>query len=167
MTLYDIDDELLALIESIEDAGGEVTDDQETRLHALLDAREDKADGYIAVIRELDARAKAFADEAARLNSHAKSTGSKRDRLKARLLESMQRRGEEVIEGRLGKVRVQFSGSASVVVLADPEDLPERFQRVTVAADKTALKAALAEQDPEAVRVAELSESRTPYIRIY
>ena len=105
--------------------------------------------------------------EADRLDGLRRAATNKADRLKSRLLDSMQRKGEDVLTGRLGKVRVQHSGSASVVLLADPEDLPARFQRVTVAADKTALKAALAEQDPEAVRVAEISESRTPYLRIY
>ncbi|MAQ92650.1 MAG: hypothetical protein CMM84_03840 [Rhodothermaceae bacterium] len=167
MTLYQIDDELLTLIQSIQDAGGEVTDEQNARLDALLDAREDKADGYIAIIRQMQAEADAYKAEADRLDGLRRAATNKADRLKSRLLDSMQRKGEDVLTGRLGKVRVQHSGSASVVLLADPEDLPARFQRVTVAADKTALKAALAEQDPEAVRVAEISESRTPYLRIY
>lgn len=167
MTLYEIDAELLTLIDEIEEAGGEVTDDQDARLDALLDARDDKADGYIAVIRQAETQADAVGAEIARLKAVQAAQVRTADRLKGRLLASMLGRGEDVLAGRLGKVRVQYASSRRVDVLADPAELPDRFRRVRVEPDKAALKAALEEQDPEAVRFAELAESRTPYVRIY
>ena len=167
MTLYDIDEALALAARSIDDADGEVTDAQSDAFDALLDARDDKADAYIALIKNAEAEADAYDAELKRLAARKRAADNTAARLKSRLLVSMERHGEDAIEGRLGKVRRQRSASSRVELLADPADLPERFQRVTVAADKTALKAALEAQDPDVVRLAEMVPTESFHVRIY
>ena len=77
----------------------------------------------------------------------------------------MTSRGDTEYETPLGRVRAYPGSARSVTVLAEPDDLPDRFKRVTVAPDKRALSDALKAQDPEAVRYAEF-EAPTPYLRI-
>ena len=166
-TLYEIDEALALAARSIDDADGEVTDAESEAFDALLDAREDKADAYIALIKNAEAEAAGYDAELMRLKARQSAAVNAAARLKGRLLGSMERHGEDAIQGRLGKVRRQRSASSRVEVLADPADLPERFRRVSVSADKAELKRALQAQDPEAARVAEIVESESFHVRIY
>lgn len=172
-TLYDIDAQLAALAAAIQDAEGEVDEETSAAFDALLDAREDKADAYIALIKNAEADAlalagqvAAFNPEIARLTARQKAATALAERLKGRLLDSMGAAGEKAITGRLGKINRQRSVSKSVALLVDPTDLPDRFRRETIEADKVALKKALAEQDPDAIRLAEVVERETFTIRI-
>src|SRR5690606_26726310 len=67
--------------------------------------------------------------------------------LKERLCEAMCRRGEDAHDTPLGRVRVQHASTRPVLLLVDPDDLPERFRRVAVSADKRPLTHALKEGD--------------------
>lgn len=172
-TLYDIDAQLAALAAAIQDADGEVDDETSDAFDALLDAREDKADAHIALIKNAEADALALAGQIAsfqpeidRLTARKKSATALAERLKNRLLDSMGARNEKTITGRLGTIRRQRSVSKSVEILVDPHDLPERFRRETVEPNKTALKAALAEQDPDAIQSAVIVERESFNIRI-
>lgn len=167
MTLYQIDDTLAALAASIDDAEGEVDDETSAAFDALLDARDDKADAYIALVKNAEAEAAGYTAELERLATRQRAATALATRLKDRLLASMERQGENQITGRLGKVRRQRSASSRIELLVEPEALPEQFRRVTVAADKMILKVALAQQDPEAVRVAKMVESESFHVRIY
>lgn len=165
LSLYQIDHDLLALEAEIIENGGEVTEETEARLDELLDQREDKADRYIAVIRTYEAEARAYKEEADRLTALRRSAENRVASLKARLLASMEARDEKKIDGRLGSVTVQRSGSVPTEILVDLEDLPERFLKRSVSADTAAIKAALKEGDEEAGKVARLGEGST-YVRI-
>ena len=74
-------------------------------------------------------------------------------------------RGETEHQTALGRVRLQQSGSRPLVLLVEPENLPDQFKRVRVEADKAALKKALKEGAPLA-QYAELGEG-SYFIRIY
>ena len=75
-------------------------------------------------------------------------------------------RGETLHQTALGKVRLQQSGSRPLVLLVEPENLPDQFRRVRVEADKATLKHALKEGDEAAWKVAELGEG-SYFVRIY
>ena len=165
LPLYTIDGELAQLESALIEAGGEITDEVNERFDDLLQMRQEKVAGYVAVIRRLETSAEAYASEAKRLSSNARAMQNSADRLKQRLLDAMTARGDQEYETPLGRVRTYEGSARSVTVLVDPDDLPDRFKRVTVAPDKRALADALKSQDPDAVRLAEF-EPPTPFLRI-
>ena len=154
LPLHQIDADLEALEADLLAAGGEFTDEIEARHDALLEMRADKVAGYAAVIRRLDLSADAVDAEVKRLTAHRNALRNSDRRLKDRLCEAMCRRGERQHETPLGRVRVQRSGTRPVLILVEPDALPEPFRRVAVSADKRALADALRAGDPEAERVA-------------
>ena len=167
LSLYDLDAALAELEQALLDAGGELDDALDARYEALLDAREDKLEAYIALIRNFEASAEAYDAEIRRLQACQKALATSGRRLKDRLLASLQRQGVTEATTRLGRLRVlQASRRAVVLRDEDVERLPERFRRVTVAADLAALREALDQDDPEATAVAVFAEP-TPYVRIY
>ncbi|GAB5535283.1 MAG: hypothetical protein Rubg2KO_15320 [Rubricoccaceae bacterium] len=165
-SLYTLDTELAELSALLSDADGAADDDTLERYDALLDAREDKLDAYVAVIRNFESDAHAFGEESKRLHGLHRQANANAARLRQRLLASMQRNDETELTGRLGKAKVQTRTSRAVVVLADPESLPDRFRRVKIEPDKVALKAALEQQDPDAVQLAEIETRTSTSIRI-
>ena len=132
--------------------GGEITEEAEEAYHDLLTMRADKVAGYVAVIRRCEVSAEAVDDELARLTRNRDALKNTAQRLKDRLCFAMIGRGDKEHDTPLGKVRVQRASRRPLVLLVDPDDLPQRFRRVSVSADKTALAAALDEHDEEAVQ---------------
>lgn len=165
LPLYAIDAELAALEHALIEAGGEITDELGERFDGLLQMREDKVAGYVAVIRRLELSADAYAAEAKRLASNARVMQTSADLLKQRLLDAMMARGDEEYATPLGRVRSYPGSSRAVLIIADPEGLPDRFKRVSTVADKRALGDALRAHDPEAALYAEF-EAPTPFLRI-
>ena len=165
LPLYEIDSELTQLESALIEAGGEITDEVNERFDDLLQMREEKVAGYVAVIRRLETSAEAYASEAKRLSGGARTMQNSADRLKQRLLDAMTARGDQEYETPLGRVRTYPGSARSVTVLVDPDDLPDRFKRVTVAPDKRALADALKAHDPDVIRLAEF-EPPTPFLRI-
>ena len=145
------------------DAGGVVTDDVDAALDVLLDARDDKVAAYVALIRNNEATAKAYADEAARLDAHRRAHENTAKRLKERLLASMLERGDVLHATPIGSVRVQYASTRKVIPHGDVSDLPERFRVVSVAADLRALGDALKAGDAEAQSLAHLADP-TPFL---
>jgi len=165
-SLYDLTDELKALISHLIENGGEITDEMEERFDALLDMEEEKTEGYIQVIRDLEASAEAVKAEEDRLKKRRRALQNSADRLKDRLAWAMEQRDQEVRETDLGKVRLQQASRRSLNVQVDAEALPDRFTRVSVKPDKREIRAALEEGNAVAEEVAELKEPSL-YVRIY
>jgi len=165
-SLYDITDELKALTTALIENGGEITEEMEERFDALLDMEEEKTEGYIQVIRDLEATAEAVKNEEDRLKKRRRSLERSADKLKDRLAYAMGVRDQEVRETELGKVRLQEASRRSMNVQVDAEALPDRFKRIKVKPDKRELRSALKEGDAVAEKVAELEEP-SKYIRIY
>ena len=166
LPLFEIDAQLEALEAELLDAAGVVDDETSDRYDALLDARDDKALACLALIRRNAATADAYAAEAKRLADRARAHQRTADRVRDILLGSMLRRDESVHETPLGRVRVQYASTRSVVLSADVDDLPERFRvQPPAVADKRVLADALKADDPEARAVASLAPA-APFLRI-
>ena len=166
LSLYQLDDQLAQIEDALLDADGEIDDETDAQFNALLDARDDKADAYISLIRTFETTADAYKAEADRLTANRRAAENAAKRLKERLLASMLQRGETELKGRLGKAKVQTSGSRPLHVLCDVEDLPEEFVRRTAAADLAAIKAALKEGSADLTQIAELGPG-SQFLRIY
>ena len=72
LPLYAIDAELAELERALIEAEGEITEDVNERFDDLLQMREDKVGGYVAVIRRLETSAEAYGGEAKRLTANAR-----------------------------------------------------------------------------------------------
>lgn len=170
LNLYQLTSELEALEDALLASGGEITKEMDERFDDLLDMRTDKIEGYLAMIRKFEATEEAIKSERQRLQKAERAMKNAAGSLKDRLAESMRRRGENVHETTLGKVRLQQASRRSIVIDVDEEDLPERFRRVSVRADKGKLQEALGSDDDaereEAERYAHL-DAPSYYVRIY
>lgn len=164
MRLYDLTADLAALMDRLYESGGEISPEVEADLAALLDARADKARDYIAVIRQAEASAAAVRFEVERLTARLRAYETTARNLKSRLQASMEDTDTTRIETSLGVVRLQRNPDQCVVTVP-LESLPERFQRVSITANVTALRDALKAGDPEAVAVATM-EQRGYHLRI-
>lgn len=141
--LYDLDTDLALLEDMLLEAGGEITPELEDDLDALLDAREDKIENYIKIIRGLESSARATKDEAKRLTDNARVQQNAVDQLKARLQASMQARGETKHKTALGTVSLRKK-PPKVKVLVEVDELPDEYVRVAdPQPDKRALSDAL------------------------
>ena len=105
-------------------------------------------------------RAEGFEDEAGRLRAHEKAARRTVDTLKARMLAGMQLRGETKHVTDLGTITVRTSGSRSVVLTVDVDELPDQYRTVRVSADKRAIGADLKAGDELAATVAYLDEPK-------
>ena len=166
VSLYHITEDLADLEHSLLESGGEITEDLEEEYAELLEMHGSKVESYIAMIRRFEATAEGIKAERERLQAAEKTMENAARSLKDRLRDAMQRRGEAEHLTRLGKVKLQRSGSTPVVLKVAPEQLPTHFQRVKVGADLTSLKHALQEGDDGAAQYAELGEP-SYYVRIY
>nr|DAS10109.1 MAG TPA: resistance protein [Caudoviricetes sp.] len=115
--------------------------DDETKLDTLeaIDWTSDyetKVEGYVKVIKSLEADIEARKNEKNRLDGLNKSDQSKIDNLKAALAVSMTETGQTRVDTTLFKVG--FRKSKAVVV--DEDKLPKKYQVATYKPDKKTLK---------------------------
>lgn len=115
--------------------------DDETKLDTLeaidwTTDYENKVEGYVKVIKSLEADIEARKNEKKRLDGLNKSDQSKIDNLKAALAVSMTETGQTRVDTTLFKV--SFRKSEAVVV--DETKLPKKYQVATYKPDKKTLK---------------------------
>lgn len=157
--------------EEISAAGGVLPD----ALQHLLDEAEgsltQKAERTALVVRNQEATAEAIRSEISRLAALQSSCTRKSELLKSYLKQQMERAGMPKIEGILAKLWIQKNGRPSVR-LANPDEVPEAFQRVRVEFDANAayehLKAhgAIPEPSEGAVEIDGLVVERGTHLRI-
>lgn len=146
LTLFELTDAITELVDDIVDANlaGD-TEDVETlfdELDSLYDARSEKHEGYVHVIKNSETAAAACKAQAATFYARAKALESLSRRLKETLLADLHQHGEKSTTAGNFKLARQ-NGTPRVVVSIDAADLPVDYQRITIEADKLALKDAL------------------------
>ena len=146
LTLFEITDEIVYLIDEIVEA--EIDGDAEllTTLYNELDSlyieRTAKHEGYVHVIKNSEATAQACKAEAARFTARAKALESLTHQLKENLRIDLHENGEKSVKAGEYKISRQ-NGTQRVVLTIEPSELPTDYQRVTIEANKTELKTAL------------------------
>ena len=147
MSLYAIQNEITAIVETILDGTEDCAEAQAAlneHLAGLDAALDEKADDYAALIRHLEARADARRAEAQRMRDLATADDDLAERLKTRLKEAMQATGRTKLETARFRLSVSQNGGVQpLAVTCDAADLPTELTTVTVAANKTAIRAAL------------------------
>ena len=144
----------------------ELTNEQIEEVMRLSENLEAKAEGCIAMLDNFRLSVKSYKAIEKRFKEKRQSCENAYQRLRDYCTFVMEQLGRTVIETDLGKMRHYTHHTASVEVLVEPEDLPERFQKVRVYADTTALREALESDDPEAQKVAKMLPPST-YIKIH
>ena len=138
--------------------------DDETKLDTLesidwTSDYENKVEGYVKVIKSLEADIEARKNEKKRLDGLNKSDQSKIDNLKAALAVSMTETGQTRVDTTLFKAG--FRKSKAVVV--DEDKLPKKYQIVSYKPDKKEIKKLL--ESGATIRGAHIEERSNLSIR--
>lgn len=134
MTLYEITGELMELQNMIEEgADPDVVNDTIESVEFDL---EQKAEGYVMVIRNLEAQAKAIKDEEKRLREKRLAAENGIERLKKRLFDSMNATGKKKMNAGVFTLSVQKNGGALPVIIdADVENMPKEMLKMVIQPD--------------------------------
>lgn len=147
-TLFKINTEYLEIISQLVNNGGELTEELEQSLEVNRDQLETKAESYIYIIRELEAKANAANEEIKRLQGVKKSIQATQDRLKDSLLNALMLYGSEDNKGvkrlEIGLNKLSTRKSSQVII-TDEAIISEDFAKWSKSVDKTAIKKALSE----------------------
>lgn len=139
MTLYELTGDMLALKEMLEDPGTDVQLIMDT-IEAVEGQIEAKVDGYGAVIRELEAEAKALKEEAARMKERQAVIENRNKYLKLAIFNVLKAMGKTKVDGTIFHFSIQKNGGTLPVMLDVPEDqIPEVFQKITRTVDTKAV----------------------------
>lgn len=170
--LFDISDDLQALEDLLYEMGGDVTDEEaeaalDSWFATLSHERDVKLDNYAALISEVEKRAEIRKEESKRIRDRAKVDENLAARLKDRLVYFFRVHEIDSISTARYKLTRSQSGKAPVIIKVPDEDLPEEFRRVkvTISADKEAIREAIESGLDDASEYAELAE-RSEYLRI-
>lgn len=138
-TLYNLTQDMAVLMDMLLDPDIDPEELADT-IEGVLGEMEVKADGYGAVITELESRAAALRAEEKRMAAERLRLERHVDRMKAALLDAMKAANKTKLEGDLFRFAIQKNGGALPVILdVEPEKLPDGFKTITVVADKKAI----------------------------
>lgn len=147
LTLFELTDAITDLIDDIVDAliagDTEAVESLIDELDSLYGARSEKHEGYIHVIKNAETASAACKAQAAAFYARAKALENLSRRLKDTLLADLQQHGERRTTAGNFKIARQKNSQPSVILNIEAEALPTEFQRLTIEANKEALKEAL------------------------
>ncbi|MBD2180493.1 siphovirus Gp157 family protein [Aerosakkonema funiforme] len=148
-TLFGISADLSQLNVLLDELDG---DDEESKqlitswLEELGEERDRKLDNYAALISELEAKAAVRKAEAKRLAELAAADEKRAQMLKERLKWFFEVNNLKTVDTARYKLSMTKHGGKAPLLLDEsvsPTELPEKFQKITVEPDKTAIRAAL------------------------
>jgi len=104
---------------------------------------EDKVDGYVGLIDELEAVATARKAEAKRLADLARTDENNAARLRERLREHLIFTGRDKLKTTRHNLRIQNAGGKLPLIISDERGVPPELTVTTVAPDKEKIRAIL------------------------
>lgn len=157
-TLYELTGSYRALLDAAEDVDSDLLADT---MESITDAIESKAEGYAAVIREIETDADKLKTEIDRLTRRRQAYENNAKRLKTNLQQAMDISGHRKIKGKLFTISIR--NNAPHVVLNDESKLPAYLTEVVRTPDKKAIMAEL--KANKEVPGATLEQSKSLQIR--
>jgi hypothetical protein len=136
--LFNIDAELFALHQEIENQGGELTEELEAALEITQAERTKKGEGCVYIYKQLKAQADLLRAEAKRLSERAKQYETSAEKIAEKLVESVQAHGQ--IKTEFMTISTRKSKS---VLITEEQLLTKEFLRLKTEPNKTAIKEAL------------------------
>lgn len=126
-TLYEITGQYLQLLEMLEDAGNLEEQVIKDTLEGIEGELEIKADGYARIIRELDAGADKFEEEAKRMQALADSRRNRSRILKNNLYNSMKMTGKTKFKTDLFSFGIQKNGGVQPLEMVPDVEIPDEY----------------------------------------
>lgn len=150
-SLLDISDDLQALDDLLFETGGDISDPDvaaaiESWFAEVQADEATKVGNYIGLIREKELRAAAIAEEIERYKKLQSALVNSASGLKDRLKWYMESKDRKKIETPRGNATICGNGGKLPMQIAEtvrPEELPPRFQKVTVSVNGDAVRDAL------------------------
>lgn len=126
MTLYELSDEYLRLLEYVEDS--EIDDDViRDTLEGLTGEIEDKVNGYCGVIAQLNSDANGLEEQICRMTDRKATLDRNIRRLKQSLQDNMELIGKQKIKTPLFSVWVQKNAPTLKLDIEDAKQLPAEY----------------------------------------
>lgn len=162
LTLFELDQKFISIVEKIEDAGGEITTELEKEYDNICFDLLQKEENYIKIVEHFNSQIELGKKIIDRVNARIRMFKGRQERLKQNLIISMQMRNIDVVETELGKIRIQQSESVRDLSITE---YPQEFIRTKIIeeVDKTGLKKACKENE----ELAEKFIDKRPFIKIY
>jgi hypothetical protein len=142
--LWKIEDELAAMLDTLDTCPDELKAELEERIAAYVTAEIDKVDRINAVLSSLDGVAANAKTEIERLRERQRSAEKAAKRLEGYVLHVLRQRGGQPLKGHNVTLSMRRTEALTIV---SPELVPDKFKRTTVVIDmpkmpiKEALKA--------------------------
>ena len=152
-SLYKLTENYAGKIEQLIDAlesGNEISLDESVKMLDLQDDIKTKIVNIAKYVKSIEGESKTIAAEIARLNAAKKSRENKIARLKEVSLYAMELLKIESINDPIMPVKIVKNAGYSVSV-ENVQSLPDKFLKITYAADKRALLDAMGEQEIDGV----------------
>lgn len=129
MTLYEITEDYLRLLEMLE--GDDPPDEQTFKdtLEAIDGDFEDKADNYARIIRELHGEAKKYAVEIKRMQERVNVINNNEARLKRYLYDAMKSTGKLKFKTDLFSFGIQKNGCLQPMEILPDVEIPDEYCR--------------------------------------
>lgn len=144
MTGHDLLKQAGALVALLEAPEGADADALSSELAAWIDGTEDKLTAYWAVVKRMDAEGdqlRALEQTLARRRRYLEAQAERVKGMASELLQAREALGEEP-KVRAPLFSAWLAETVSVSISVEPQALPVEYQRVSIDADKAALKAA-------------------------
>lgn len=144
MTGHDLLKQAGALVALLEAPEGADADALSSELAAWIDGTEDKLTAYWAVVKRMDAEGdqlRALEQTLAKRRRYLEAQAERVKGMASELLQAREALGEEP-KVRAPLFSAWLAETVSVSISVEPQALPTEYQRVSIDADKTALKAA-------------------------